>query len=1257
MMTTPAHTGLLDVATSYSKDVYFIIPDVWDTGNYTVTVTTDLYSNVFESGKLENNAKMDNLQIIQSLPDLFIQQFNVQLLGQHELGNILLMLHVGIKNIGARDVSDDFSYSVTMEFDDKSKQIIDIQTISSVVEINKTHFYYSNITIQRQKLFSARFILQVDIYGNIYEGNENNNGKATGYFNLPVMFDAIDFSITHFINPENGQNTTDVFSGDEVDVRIKYINKNIYPSTSRFTDQVTLKIRAVEYLLKETEVSMIMGGETKTMDLRINIPKDLFGQGQVFLKHDIHHSLIKATKIPLEINKTIMIEFPPTPELVMETVSVRSIDEETNSFRVFWHVRNTGNHMKRTMSWTDSVVLSRSEFNPYFDGWFLLDQFLFSGKLQTDQSYTQSKAVIIPIKSTGFHYIHVIEDSENILKSNSKDRKNYGWAKIQIPIPSYPDLEVIIESVVPHNLRGGERFTLQYAVLNTGPAAQISSWIDQVLIKKMDHKGFTVLSAMPHIGGLDRNSNYSKQIQIVLPAYFTDGLYELKVKTDGNNKLVEVNETNNEALFVYLNTSTALPVDIEVVTQEKNVSAVAGQPLKITYNVSNKGPGSVPSLFPWFDALYLSEDAQLDVFDLKMCVKKQQIHLPVNASYHGTFDCNLPFFLPGDFYYLLLKADDGNLIREIKEYNNIGIVLLKNIGATITSDVTVLGVNSQASIQYGQSLKTSWKLVNNGTTAVEGYKCDSVYLSTNIKWDITDAELGTTCSFISLEGKVSSSNEKLFSFTKPVPLIRQDSYYSIVKTRSNIIDHNLLNNDAFSKTTTFVSHHNLTLGVESTFLLRSDSLVFRVPNVPSGESLIVVTRGTDPLHTIELYVKFKNPPNTDLFDVFSGEFLSSVQKAVIKNTKKGDYYVLIRTTSVHIVAKQITVLSKLAKPEITDVYPKYSPPLYPGTTFKIEGALFPLDFSIRFFKKSQPSVGVVPMRSYRYSSTLIYATVNISVFYYGDTVNIEIKDDILNKKIVLVDAVNVVNGQSGTVTTRVNSPRAVRRGEIAELSIDTQNIGGTDAMPPIIMINLQGNVNLRLVQSNKTIHSDTLLLFAAPQDGPAGVLPPGSVSRIDLTMSQTSDTIGSLPVLVSHIILKASEKHPYVNRKDLFRPMMLEDRRWNPVWKLFLKRFGTNMYTFYRRLSLTFNQLSLVGLKVYDVNEVIKYELELANGFHIGQKMHHAIDLQASGDNFPFVSLERYINPQLSFRDIPGPFNGFGPFGRGWISPLWYVHL
>ena len=1252
------HSGTLVSGSNYTKESLVIVPASWRSGLYTVKVITDIYQRVFESHITNNNIKSSSITVIQKLADLAVKRLNVIVTADQTSGCIMFNItNITVANEGDAQIANQvWTDSIYIDFMNKKKLNLANTRIKKTVTTGQHYIHNVYADIVRQKYSSAQLVVFVDSSRVIFEKNENNNQYITAIFSLPQMFDKIEISNLKLMNLLSKTVLKKFFSGSEILVQVLYKNKQAFPTVTGWIDELLLEISDKRYYLKQFFVPVMEGNKTFNREVSVLLPQNIFGNATLVLRHDVNKKLIKSTALSYTMRKEFYLQQPPSPDLKPRSITYVSILDFVKSIRVSWSVENVGNHMQKVLTWKDVIILSKSQLDPYSSEWILLGSYPIIAKLQSEQIYTQSKDITIPNKAAGDYYLHIVTDSINeVLELNGETNNNLKSKKVYtVPILPLPDLFVKLDYIQKVVVHGGDHAKLRYTVQNNGASASVSSWTDHIFMQKSNEDNIFQLISLQHIGAVERNSSYSKEALITYPLYLTKGQYVIKLVTDKNNKVVESNEDNNVVLknIEYI---PALKIDFKIASNTTNLTIVAGQPVSLSYNVTNIGKGPQLNTFSWFDAIYLSENLLLDSFDIKVAVLIQNWYLSVNSSYSGLFNFKLPFDMPNRNYYLILKTDSSRMLQDSNIKNNIITIQLKNIATSFSSDLAVINIKAPSSITYGKSLAGSWDIINNGTKQVSGYKCDSFYISIDEKWNLKDTELITQCGFVNLNGKAKTTNKKMFSMSKAVPLVKQDKYYSIVKSRSNIKDFDLRNNVAASKQKTLVTHKNLTLGVEELILVKNiKNGIRRIPGINAGESLLVSVTCSNCLVSNELFVRFNEPASMESFDVFAGEFISPDQIAVVANTRKGEYYVYLRTSLLHLSASnaQLKLLAKMAKFEINNVYPRKSPPLAAHTTYKIDGSLFPSDYKVQFVNSKSSEI-VEPISTYRFSSTLIYATVNMTPFDYSDVVDVEIVHNVSGKRAVFKKAVTIIVGQIGSIVTRINSPDGLRVGDEGDLSIDVQNVGGTDVLVPMFYLDVGGNVTLKIPNENKTIGTNNLLFMASSNEGPAGIIAPGKTSHIDLKVIQNVRNVASMPVSINILNQNGEKEHPYTKAKDAFRPVMLENQQWDPVWEIFLKHVGTTRNRFYQRLSKTLNNLSLLDDRIISVDELVKFELDLANGFHTGTDIYRVADLQTNSTSFPYIKVARYFNPKITFRDVPGPFNGHGPFGKGWISPLW----
>ena len=1231
------------------------IPSSWKSGTYTVEVSTDANGDVFESTQVGNNIIKKDIEIQQVLPDLKIDNYNLRVTGNEESGSIEIQIIVSIKNIGDKDVNSENWYNFIV-FNFPSGEKVNVPKVQEnlIIKKGQTYNYTYNVEIRRREMLTVNISFIVDFYNDFLETDELNNDQ-TKSINLPPLYDIVELSDFMLFDSKLNYEISEVSAGEEIVVSVLFSNQNNYTTLAGWTDLIYLECDNYYNLLQQTDMKQLKGNETFNAYLKINIPGNIFGDCYINYKHDINKNLLTSVNHTITLKAPIYIEISPTPDLHPEEINFEATQ---NGILVSWTVKNIGNQMLRKFLWKDTIIMSKNNSDPYHLGYIVGGEFETQAKLQSYQTYSVSREIIAPSKASGSYYFHVLTDFKNNVDEIDGEENNIlgSGSKYELPKPLQSDLFINTKlTPVQSNITAGHTETVTYTIQNLGAKVQSSSWTDEIKLLRSDNTTHS-RSFKQHIGSLEKSESYTSYILFTFPFDLEHGKYFIEIKTDKNNKVIEGNKENNVAVVGPFYIKPVQKGDFCVSVNTSNITFNAGEIFSIDYQVTNLGPGAVSVSQPWFDELYLSDDLVLDSSDIVLSVITKSQQLQVNATYKSSFNFTFPFYMPALYYYLILKINSEETVKETLKTNNIASILLKNMQnfqrQSFMSDLGVQDVTALPNIDFGDDFSANWIVYNNISKEVSGYKCDSLYLSPDIHWDVYDTEVETKCGPFTLSGNNDVANSRITNtLSKPLPLIKEDYYFSIVKTRSNIRESNLLNNEEKSPNTTKVSHQKLILGTEAKLISNNEKQnIWVIPDVSAGETLIVNASNKDV--PLEIFVRYKEPASTESFDAFAGEFLSPEQTAVLSNTKQGNYYVLLRYYSGSSTS-HFTITAKRAEFEINNVNPKAVSPHKPHNTFTITGSLFPSDLSIMLYPKRNKSFKIAPLYIYRSSSTLLYATVEMFHFEYEDTITVQIIDDISGKTIEYQDAIKVIQKQIGLPEINVDIPNALRPGEVADIKVNVINSGGTDVVLPILCLELKGNVILTDVKNNQSIERELFLFMASPYEGPGSYLAPNSISRTIFRVTPIGNQVISVPVRVGLINVNAENEHPYINSKDTFRPLLYEDRRWNPVWNKFLQKVGKTMKSFTKRMSLTANHLSFLGSRIISLDELVKYELDIADGLHTGQEMYRVVDLMASGDKFPYIKLVRYFSPRLSYRDIPGQYQGYGPFGKGWIAPYW----
>ena len=1286
----------------YSREVSFTIPFTLVSGEYLVVVSTDVFYSLFEFNSKENNQLKRKFNVTQQLPDLAVTHFNFELNPDYMNGQTNLTLkNVTVTNVGKSDLTKSFFDVIYITENSLNGKKIVLTKLSqnTILKVGQSYVIELVIPIPRKVVANMKLIFYADFYDNILEIEESNNYHTSDLIGIPIFYDNIMIEIVNLFSSNfNGLDnyvSKEFFSGDKLTITLNYKNLNNYSTSGEYIDDVYIKNLENKIFLARVYNDILMGSLSVTKDIQVSIPLWFYGEAFIIIEHDTQKMLSRSSDF-YRVNRSIFINVPPSADLKPNRIYVE-LNEDSSLLKVSWFVINIGNSMskKKLWKWKDFILLSPSNTDPFANGWVLLKSFEIICNLQSGQEYSQKSVIPIVIKSSSTYFVFIVTDAENNINEQNGENNNYlstqsislvlpvtpvpdnnnlsplnislvlpgtpvpdnnnlSPQNISLVLPGAPvsDLVLFIENVSSYSVIAGFRSNITYSVKNIFQPTTVSSWTDEVSISLFMGENYIPVGVHYHIGSLGTNMSYTSTVSVIFPIFLKKGDYVIRVIADVNKRCNEINRSNNFKISTKITVSEPEPVDLVISSYVKNMAGYAGQPLNLSYNVSNLGPGSILSYY-WFDSLYLSADALLDPFDVRLVTQNQNHILPKNSSYTGFFQSNLPFNLVETKYYLLLKVDSGGIVSDINEINNIAAIFLSIIGTEFTLDLAVSNLEVSESIEYGKKLRANWIISNNGTENATGYKCDVVYLSEDTIWDSDDTEVSTSCSFMSIQTH-SFLEENIFDF---VPLVKQSSFYSIVKTRSSVLDFNTSNNEIASLTTSLVLHEILNISITKNITIyNGKGYVLLIPGVVPGQTIIITAKSYDERSDVGLYVKFGRPATSGDFDEFQGDSKSYEQKAVIKNAKGGDYYLLITymSKSDNLAPNLVSVEARLAKLEIVSVFPNVSPASLLPVTFKIQGSLFPSDYELNFHCISDEEKVAIPVKSYRFSSTLLYATVSFFNFTIGDEIGIHLVDLVQLKELKTGTVIEIMDVPNGILKTHIQTPGVARLGEEVEITISIQNDGGTDIPSPIFYLDVQGDVTVRVNKESFPFESNQNLIFIPPLTGPAGILAPGSVNTMDLSVSQKTGNATRVPISFSQVMI-GEHNHPYIFRKNDFRPLNFDDRRWNPVWNLFMKRVGQNMVTFHKRMCETLTHLSILNQNVMFLDQLVQFELNMADGLSMGNQLYSTFDIKASSDIFSFLAIERFFSPRLSFRDIPGKYNGYGPFGKGWISPLWCV--
>ncbi len=507
----------------------------------------------------------------------------------------------------------------------------------------------------------------------------------------------------------------------------------------------------------------------------------------------------------------------------------------------------------------------------------------------------------------------------------------------------------------------------------------------------------------------------------------------------------EFSEEGDNILVEPLTVVPADPPDLQVTALSAPESVLKGQPIDVSYTVSNLGGDTIPDQSKWTDLVYLSRDEVLDL----------RVDRYLGSYYHGgglledgSYDIDLTLKMPADLagpYYVIAVTDPGRYsvsgqVLEADEFNNTrpsAVPLV--IELPPPTDLEVTDIVLPDPVRAGDEVHVEWTVENTSGQIASGTWSDAIYVSTDGAWDITDRVLGR----VQWSGDLAAGESYSSTLDAVMPAVAAGAYHIIV--RADIFDQvhedlGELNNRKASADSFEVTIDGLVLDVPlSTTLSTGQERVFTL-EVPDDKTLSVTLFGAGDQAANEVFLRHGSVPTGTRYDAAYQGALGPTQTAVIAATEAGTYYVLIRGHYEPADNSPVTLLAQLLPLAITDVTADVGGDgRYVTTT--ITGARFHDDAIVKLVRPGWAEYE--PVNYGVIDSTKIIATFDLTGAPHGlydvKVVNPDGESAVVPYRYLVERAIEP------DVTIGVGGPRAIMAGEAGVYSVVLQNYGNLDA--------------------------------------------------------------------------------------------------------------------------------------------------------------------------------------------------------------------
>jgi hypothetical protein len=408
------------------------------------------------------------------------------------------------------------------------------------------------------------------------------------------------------------------------------------------------------------------------------------------------------------------------PDLRIASLLAPQLARSGDRVRVEWQVENRGAFA--TGDWLDSVHLVQGTNSR------LLATLPHQQGLAPGSSYAASAEFVLPLELSGDHQLVVTTDSER--RVDDRDRQDNQQAQAtrvdQLP---WADLAITAISAPQQVIGDPARFTVDWTIANQGTGPGVgSAWSEQVVLSTDDVIGNgddRVIGEHRQQGLLAAGETASRSLDIVLPAGLS-GRYRLFVVADARGEVFEnFSEANNAGRVPQAIDLMPRPyADLQVVAVASHGAAASGQPLRVEWEVANRGIGPTDS-GDWRDEIWLSRNADGSDRVASFGWAQHIGQLAAGESYRRSLELTLPDGIVGDHY---LNVRTGGPFEFIFGDNNRGSSPAVPVTLSNSADLVVDSISLPQSAVEGELADFAWTVVNQGLAAATGAWRDSLRL-------------------------------------------------------------------------------------------------------------------------------------------------------------------------------------------------------------------------------------------------------------------------------------------------------------------------------------------------------------------------------------------------------------------------------------------------------------------------------------------------------------------------------------------------
>lgn len=267
-----------------------------------------------------------------------------------------------------------------------------------------------------------------------------------------------------------------------------------------------------------------------------------------------------------------------------------------------------------------------------------------------------SVQVTIPASlATGTYYVFANADADQAV-AETVETNNSRRATIYVG----PDLS-LVSAYPPTAIEAGGSMNIVESTKNLGGGTAPPTETAFYLSTNAALDAADVLLGTRTVPALSGGQTSTSTTTLVIPSGMASGFYYLIAKADYTSSVVELSETNNTG-------ATQFRIGPDLSVSVVNVPSIVTRGTPFTTSDTTRNDGSVVG--PTTTSYYLSTNSTLDASDV-LLGSRSVGSLATGAVENGQASVVIPTSQAAGTYYILAKADSGNVAIEADENNNV----------------------------------------------------------------------------------------------------------------------------------------------------------------------------------------------------------------------------------------------------------------------------------------------------------------------------------------------------------------------------------------------------------------------------------------------------------------------------------------------------------------------------------------------------------------------------------------------------------